>query len=302
MRLCGANPAWGVAAGFVSVFSISRSFLSALIVQADAAEYLHRLRIAPTSPRRLKLVSTNKIMLYGDSISSEDYPWYKSAMEELTGAIVYNGGFSGYSTAELAANAALQRIWDYGADVCVVLPGGNDTGAAGTVGSFDGSVPGEEIVTETSLSVDYNGTTFIQACSHIIRKFKAQYENIRIRAALTGDETEAQKTTKIDAVVPKPMLVFCTPLPQKRNNAADAFSIPANWQRKRDAVVECCFRYGVHCVDLCVKSGVDMSLEPYWVLPTNKVTNNGVLTMDGLHPNKWGYRLHAEIICAETGI
>ena len=42
-----------------------------------------------------------------------------------------------------------------------------------------------------------------------------------------------------------------------------------------------------------------MSLEPYWTSPTDKDTNNGIYTMDGLHPNKYGYRRIAEIFCKD---
>lgn len=253
------------------------------------------------SRRKLVLQPSDKIMLYGDSISSTDYPWYQSEMATLTGATVYNGGFSGASSAQLAANSYMQRIFDYGGRVVIAMTGGNDSGAAGTVGTFDGSVAGESIVTESSIAGDYAGSTYIQSISHIIRKFQAQYSDIRARAGLTGSENEAQKTAKIDAVL-KPVLVFCTPLPQKRNNSSDAFSLAANWKRKRDAVVECCAKYGVHCVDLYSKVPFDMAAEPYWTSPTVMNVNNGINTMDGLHPNKYGYRIISEIVCAELGI
>lgn len=253
------------------------------------------------SMRKLKLLSTDKVLLYGDSISSTDYPWYKSSMEALTGAVVYNGGFSGHSAASLAANAQMQLIYDYGARLVIAMIGGNDTGAAGTVGTFNGSISGEVTVAESSIAGDYVGTYFIQSVSHIIRKFQVQYSNIRTRAALTGSETEAEKTAKIDAVL-KPVLVFATTLPQKRNNSGDEFSQAANWKRKRDAVVECCAKYKVDCIDLYTKIPWDMAAEPYWVSPTVKTVNNGVYMMDGLHPNKYGYQIISEIVCAEIGL
>lgn len=253
------------------------------------------------SRRRLKLQPTDKVILYGDSISSTDYPWYQSAMVALTGATVYNGGFSGFTSAQLAANAQLQRIWDYGARLVVAMVGGNDSGASGSVGTFDGTVFGEPVVTETDIAVDYAGTTYIQAVSHLIRKFQAQYSNIRARAGLTGAEDEAAKTAKIDAVL-KPVLVLASPLPQKRTDASNAFSQAANWKRKRDAVVECCAKYKVHCVDLTNLIPWDMNAEPYYVGPTDKVTNNGVYMMDGVHPNKYGYQIISEIVCADLGL
>lgn len=249
--------------------------------------------------RRLPLTSSDKVILYGDSISSTDYPWYKESMESLTGAQVYNGGFSGYTAAQLAANAQVQRIYDYQPNMIVIMVGGNDTGAPLTVGTFNGSIAGEPVVPETNIANDYNGTYFIQAVSHLMRKVKVNYYNIRTRANLTGGETEAEKTAKIDALL-KPFIVFCTPLPQKRTNANNIFSLPANWERKRQAVIECCNKYQIGCVDLNRETAFDMSVEPYWVSPTDKLTNNGVYFMDGLHPNKWGYQIIAQILCAEA--
>lgn len=252
------------------------------------------------APRKLQLSPTDKILLYGDSISSEDYPWYKEAMEECTGATVWNGGFSGYNSAMLAQNAQLNRIWNYGARLVIAMVGGNDTGSVGSIGTFSGAVEGEPVVSETSLSGDYNGSYYIQAVSHIIRKFNAQYGNLRTRAGLTGSESEAEKTAKIDALL-KPVLVFATPLPQKRNNNSDAFSIQENWMRKRAAVIECCEKYKVHCVDLTMIP-FDMEQEPFWVSPTDRFTNNGINTMDGLHLNKYGSRITSEFVCADIGI
>lgn len=268
---------------------------------ASAAAAARKLPLQMIAPRKITLTAASKILLYGESISSTDYPWYKSAMEAITGATVYNGGFSGASAGQLAADARTQRILTYGANLVIVMVGGNDYGNAGSVGTFSGYVDGEPVVAETSIAVDYAGQYFIQAVSHIIRKFKASYYNIRARAGLTGSETEAQKEAKIDAVL-KPHLVLCSPLPQQRTNAADQFSLPANWARKRDAVAECCLLYGIPYINLTDKCGFDMSLEPYWVSPTDMGNNRGIKTMDGLHPNKYGYDDIARIVCAEIGL
>jgi lysophospholipase L1-like esterase len=241
-----------------------------------------------------------KIMLAGDSISSQDYPWYKDSMESLTGAEVYNGGFSGYTAAQLASNTCIQRIFDYNPNVIVLLIGGNDPGQAGTVGTFTG-LNNEPVVPETDINANYSGTYYIQAVSHMIRKLKANYYNIRARANLTGSETEAEKTAKIDSVL-KPHILFCTGIPQQRNSSGDQFSLKENWMRKRDAVTECCEKYNVHCVDLLGILDWDMSLEPFWTNPTDTVTNKGIYTMDGLHPNKYGYQQISSIICGEIGI
>lgn len=269
------------------------------LAASEAASMAQRAHYS--SRRKLMLTSASKVILYGDSISSTDYPWYKSSMESLTGAQVYNGGFSGASAAQLAADSRLQRVYDYTPNLIVIMIGGNDRGNQGSVGTFSGYVVGEPIVGEVSATVDYSGNYFIQAVSHIIRKLKARYGNIRANAALTGTETEAQKEAKIDAVL-KPHIVFCSPLPQKRVNATDQFSLPENWRRKRDAVAECCLRHGVHYVNLTDACGFDMDLEPYVVSPTNMVDNRGNKTMDGLHPNKYGYADIARIVCAEIGL
>ena len=59
---------------------------------------------------------------------------------------------------------------------------------------------GQTIVSETNINLDYSGTKFIQAISHIIRKLDAYYYNFRSRASLTGSETETEKDNKIEAV------------------------------------------------------------------------------------------------------
>tara|TARA_R110002111_G_scaffold219870_2_gene282027 strand:- start:1401 stop:3464 length:2064 start_codon:yes stop_codon:yes gene_type:complete len=254
-----------------------------------------------TSRRKLDLQSTDKVILYGTSISSTDYPWYKEAFEDLTVATIYRGGFSGHTAAQNASNTSFQRIIDYGAKLVVAMTGGNDTGAVGTVGTFNGEIFGESIVSQTDVTIDYNGTKFIQAVDHIMRKFKLEYNNIRTRANLNGSETEAEKTAKIDAVL-KPTLVFCTPLPQKRVDASNAYSVEANWLRKRAAVLECSRKNDINCVDLFLNMSFDMSIEPYFTSPTNTTVNNGVYFMDGLHPNKYGYRNMAENVCSEVVI
>lgn len=290
-----------IAAPHTNAASLSFSMPAKILSNSQGAAQSAPALTVYKAPRRLKLASTDKVILYGDSISSTDYPWYRDRMAEITGANVYNGGFSGYTAAQLAADAQLQRIFDYVPNAIVMLIGANDSGAAGTVGTFDGSVSGEAYVTQTDITANYAGTTLIQAIDHAVRKTKAHYYNIRARAALTGSETEAEKTAKIDALE-KPMIILATTLPQQRNNSADAFSQTANWQRRRDAIVEVANRNHVHCVDLFNQRVIDMTLEPYWTSPTNKTTDNGIYTMDGLHPNKWGARWMADVICGDAGL
>ena len=265
------------------------------------------------STRQFEL-SGKKIILYGDSRSyyqpytdidhPEMYPWYKNRLAELTEAIVEAKGWSGRSTQALATNDKLQNIFSSDADVVIILVGGNNSGSLGTVGTF-GLSPTEPIVLETNINLDFpntneytdNGGTFIQAVSHIIRKIKNNYYNIRSRANLSGTETEYEKTLKIDSVK-NPYFVICTDLPQKRNNSDDEFSKKENWERKRLAIIECCQKYNFPYIDLYNECSFDMSIEPYWTSPTDFYTNNGIYFMDGLHPNKYGAYRIADIISA----
>lgn len=225
-----------------------------------------------------------RILLYGDSISSSSYTWYKQALEKLTGAEVYAGGFSGYNTSSLAKDEQLQLIYDYKPDVIICLVGGNDAGAKGEVGTFGAT--DEAIVKETDITEDYSGHTFIQAVSHIIRKINRHYN-------MDGDDYLSRAE---DISSEKPFFVFCTTLPQKRNNRFNTFSQPDNWLRKRDAVVECCDRYKVDCIDFYNLCKWDFTKEPYWTSPTDIHTNRGIYTMDGLHPNQRGYEDMARIV------
>lgn len=250
--------------------------------------------------RRPVLSAASKILLYGDSRFSTDYTFAKDAFEAQTGVEVYNGGFSGQTAASTAQNARLNRIWTYDPDVIVYMPGGNNDGAPGSVGTFDGSVSGESLVTPTNIANDYSGSSFIQAVDHTVRKILANYYNIRARAALTGSETEEEKTSKIDALK-KPILILCTDLPQKRSSGT-YWSLDGSWRRKRDAIAEVGRRNNVHTVDLLDDLAWDMSLEPSWTNPTDKVTNNGVYTMDGLHPNKYGHEQVAQLVCGDAGL
>ena len=243
-----------------------------------------------------------KMLLYGDSRFSADYSFTKTFPEiKLQLLECYNGGFSGYTAAQLATNTCLDRIFNYTADFICILIGGNDNGASGTIGTFSSTSElaslGESLVSETNISSNYSGTKFIQAISHIIRKIDAYYYNFRSRANLTGSETESEKDIKIEAVK-KPVIIICTDLPQKRNNSIDAFSLEANWKRKRLAIIEACEKYNFPYLDLYteVTKSWKMDLEPFWTSPTNMTNNRGIYTMDGLHPNKYGMRFITTLI------
>ena len=118
-------------------------------------------------------------------------------MQEKTGANVIVGGASGWKTAAIATNAYFERLTNNAHDFSLWLVGGNDTGESGTVGTFDANsengVSGESVVAETDISADYNGTTFVQAVDHIMRKYKALFYDWK---ALNNGH--------------KPKMIFCT--------------------------------------------------------------------------------------------
>lgn len=289
-----------------------------------------------------------KIFLFGDSISSEDYPWYKEYLEQYTLATVYNQGASGRGAAYLASNAYFQRLATYPSDLVVALIGANDNGTQGTVGTFSATSVlaqmGESVVQETDISIDYNGTTFIQAISHTIRKWMATYYNFRLAANLTanildtengnevvyplsGTATETQciayaesqgwtlgygqryvmmSTETSDIKREKlmsmkhPKFILCTTLPEKKYNASSHWSNPENWERKRQACIECAEKYNIPLIDLAKEFAIDWNAEPYapgqGYTTTAKTDNQGVYTMDGLHPNEFGFNWISRIV------
>src|SRR3546814_13810471 len=84
------------------------------------------------------------------------------------------------------------------------------------------------------------------------------------------------RSTRTDTLFPYTTLF-------RSDSASNSFSKLENWKRKRDAIVECCDRYKVHCIDLQTMLRIDMSLEPYYDSgsPADTETNNGNLFMDG---------------------
>lgn len=248
-----------------------------------------------TAPTREKVIlgAGKKVILYGDSISYTSHnDRYKTLMEEYTNSEVYAAGYDGASTAMLASDAVLERIWNYEPDLIIIEVGGNDTGQSGTVGTFGAIDNGEPLVEETDINVDYSGTYFIQAVSHILRKVKDYYYNIIERAGVTLPTTSNEDRAKIEAVK-KPTIAIWTTLPQKR--LAGYYSNPDCWLRKRNAIVECCNKYDILCIDIWAYNGIDWDLEPiyngeYWQ------RLNGIYTHDGVHPNPWGYEKICKVI------
>ena len=239
--------------------------IAIVVIALMAIGYFVFLRPAGSdSPLRGKV-----IFLAGDSRSSTDYTFYKEILEKKTGAKVMVEGASGCLTAYNASNEYFERLRQPH-DFSIWLIGGNDEGSVGSVGTFSTDSElgktGEPVVKETDVNADYNGTTFIQAVDHIMRKYKMIY----------GDD---------------PKMIFCTDLPQQRDSKDSEWSKKENWERKRLAILECCRKNGVQCLDLYELCHFDMDKEPMFHAPTDTKSNNGIYYMDGLHPNPKGIDL-----------
>lgn len=300
-----------------------------------------------------------KIFLFGDSISSTDYNWYKDYLAKYTGATVYNQGASGCNVQYQASNLYFDRLASIKPDIIVALLGGNDSGSSGSVGTFDENSElgklGETLQAESDITADYvvSGTAgtsgvvyqsdkFIVGLSHIFRKWRAEYYNYRLSANLNAtlfkaqSDTEPQeiysgteaecikyakdnnyalapvgqyyvKCTEIEAdkhakliSVSMPKFYICTTLPQKRHNDSSPYSKPENWERKRLACIEVAKKYNIPCIDLAKEFAIDWGAEPYWpgngYSGTSKTDNQGIYTMDGLHPNEFGYAWISQIV------
>ena len=218
------------------------------------------------------------VVLAGDSRSSADYSFYRELLEEKSGCQALVCGASGKDAAYNASDEYLMMILSQEHDFSIWLVGGNDTGEAGTVGTFRTDAPpaliGEPVVTEAPLSEAYNGTTFIQAVDYMMRRYKeASYDFRRL------------ETGRV------PRMIFCTDLPQQRDSKDSPWSRPENWERKRQAILECCAKNRILCLDLFALCPFDMAYEPMFTAPTDMVNNRGVYYMDGLHPNAFGMDL-----------
>lgn len=218
------------------------------------------------------------IYLYGDSLSSTDYTWYASQLSEKTGANVTAGGRSGSTAAQQTNIAWLDSIVASSPDVVIYLTGGNDQGVAGTVGTFEDS-PGESVVAEPDVSAIYQGSTYVESIAYVVKYLNSKMYNFKI-----GNSPPYTSTRK-------PKIILLNGLPQRRNNSTltEAWNDPANHLRKVNAVREVADRYHVPLLDIFKLCGWDSSQEPYWTSPTNMTADNGVYTMDGLHPNSFGY-------------
>lgn len=209
-----------------------------------------------------------KIYLYGDSISSTDYAAYATTLAAKTGATVTRGGYSGASVAALTATSRLDAVANANPDLIIMMTSGNDQGVAGTVGTFvSPALNGETVKGDPDITAPYAGSSFIEAASYIARYLIA-------RRYLYGTK-----------------FLYLGGLPQRRNSHSitDPWNNPLNHQRKSNAVREVCERYHIPFLDTLNLCAWDMASEPFWTSPTDKVTVNGVYTMDGLHPSPDGY-------------
>ncbi|AOR76506.1 hypothetical protein BES08_06945 [Novosphingobium resinovorum] len=237
---------------------------------------------------------------YGDSRSSTDYPFIATIGAEVTGCAITLCGRSGHTAQQLASDADLALLFAMNPvpRFITVLLGGNDTGAAGTIGTFSATsrnaLAGEPVLNPATdripLATATPGSGFlrIQYYDLIYRKIIAQFNNWRARANLTGSETEEEKNAKMDAVV-KPLIIPLADIPQLRAageaNYAD-YSDPASWARKRYGTMEAASINGLDPIDLPGIFPFDMSLEVPWSTPTDKTNNRGTRYYDALHPNR----------------
>jgi lysophospholipase L1-like esterase len=223
-------------------------------------------RIRILTPEALKPWAGKTIYLLGDSISSTDYPWYGPMLAAKTGATVIVGGYSGATVAAIATTARLNTVVAANPDLVVIMTSGNDQGTSGTVGTL-GNAVGETVKADPDITSAYSGGSYIEACAYIVRYLSAQLY-------LSG--------TKV---------LYLNGLPQNRlsHDLTTGFNNPLNHQRKAAAVREVCERYHVGHLDTLTSCGWDVFLEPFWPGVTDKNTNYGTYTMDGLHPNQNGY-------------
>ncbi|AOR77234.1 hypothetical protein BES08_11075 [Novosphingobium resinovorum] len=238
---------------------------------------------------------TGVFATYGDSRSSSDYAFIKAAGESRLGCTVSLQGKSGHTAQQLASDADLASLFalspvPHGA---WFYPGGNDTGGSGSVGTFSAGsingVGGEAVVSPLAVNTatPEAGLKYIQYIDLVIQKMLAQWNNRRARANLTGSETEAERDAKMGAVIVPKIIMLCGDQ-QQRIDAANAFSLPANHERKRQAELEVARFRRVEFIDLYAMLPTDMSLEPYYPGVTDKVNNLGNDFMDGLHRNRFG--------------
>ena len=248
----------------------------------------------------LNLSSENKIMLYGASLCSNSYPWFKEWLEIYTGADVINAGNPGWNAKQLSSTDYYNKVEGINPDVIYVMLGGNDAGDdVGTFGAIETQTLVEEIPLTESWSYAESGGKeykFIQCLDYILRKLKDDY--------YVNANSEVGSSF--------PYIVVGTFTPQHREGwQFIKYNYPQNWLNKRNAIVECANKNNLPCIDVFSNIGIDWDNEPYYNqdLDYNAATgiptlvNRGVYTLDGLHLNEYGFEKLARLLSdAFTGV
>jgi lysophospholipase L1-like esterase len=240
----------------------------------------------------LNLTSSNRIMLYGASMCSNSYPWFKEWLEKYTGAEVFNAGNPGWSAKRVASTTYYDKVAQINPDVIYIMLGGNDKGDdVGTFGAISTQTLVEEIpLTESWSDAEANDKDykFIQSLDYILRKLKSEYYDI-------NDNPKDDKRF--------PYIVVGTFTPQHREGySMIEYNDPQNWLNKRNAIVECANKNNIPCLDVFSNIGIDWDEEPYYnqaldyVNGAPTLANRGIYTLDGLHLNEYGFERLARLV------
>lgn len=284
------------------------------------------LTINTPTPREKRYNCTNdtKIFLLGDSIASDtavggsiadhNYDGWQKSLAEILGipeSNIIRGGMPGLGVGWFSGDATwssggIKSVVGANPDIIISIVGANDSGEQWTVGTFSGVIEGEPICRDIPFSEATQGQYgsigaeyFIQNVSWIVQRYLNTYYDLRTLANITDSDSYEDVDAKMSAVK-QPRLIICTTLPQNRGGDKAYYSKPENWKRKRDAIVEVCNKYNIECVDLLEAMPWDYTKEP--VFTSAVWQNKGIYTMDGLHPNKAGFKVISEIICKQAGL
>jgi lysophospholipase L1-like esterase len=277
------------------LFNAADDFLLALSKETDSQTKKITLAYLATLLGITGRKWTGKVIyLYGDSISSTDYPWYKEYLEAKTGATVILGGKSGWTAAQLTSTSVLNAITALKPDLVIFMPAGNDSGEAGTVGTFTpGNPNAETVVLEPDTTAAYAGTKYIEALAYIVKYISKGIYDFRTSTAAYN-----AVTTNPFLALKKPKMIILGGLPQQRGDRSltGIYNNPLNHKRKSDAAQEIAHRYHLPFLDTLKLCGFDLSIEPFYTGPTDQINSNGVYMMDGVHPNRYGYDRLTDVV------
>nr|WP_320037196.1 DUF2190 family protein [uncultured Bacteroides sp.] len=125
-----------------------------------------------------------RIYLFGDSISSTLYSYYKLAFETL-GATCINAGNAGWNIQQMCRKTNLQTVVDWNPDFVICLMGANNDGSQGQIGTFTGNIIGEtQISTLPDINIEYSlenecTLNFSQCAAYIGLWLQANLMNFR---------------------------------------------------------------------------------------------------------------------------